>query len=82
MALLKIKVTDAAGAVLAGQSVKVSGSDALQTNAQGLTQFLLGDETALEIAINGQPCWSGATSALAKDEVFKQSAKGFTRVGG
>ena len=81
MTLLKIKVIDASGAALAAQSVKVSGSDALQTNANGMTQFLLGDEAALDIAINSKSCWSGAISALAKEEVFQQSAAGFTRLG-
>ena len=82
MTILKIKVVDASGADLAGQAVKVSGVDVLQTNSQGMAQFLLGEETPLDIAINGQSCWSGDTSVLARQEVFQQSSAGFTRVAG
>ena len=81
MAILKIKVVDASGADLPGQTVKVSGMDALQTNEQGMAQFLLGDAASLEIAIDGKSCWSGDASALARQEVFQQSATGFARVG-
>lgn len=80
MAILKIKVIDASGVDLAGQTVKVSGIDALQTNAQGMAQFLLGDEAVLDIAIGGQSCWSGPANTLARQEVFQQSATGFVRV--
>ena len=82
MGILKIKVTDAAGADLAGQAVKVSGIDVLQTNAQGMAQFLLDASGALEIAINGSACWSGDASALARQEVFQQSGTSFTRISG
>ncbi len=80
MGILKIKVTDASGADLAGQTVKVSGIDGLQTNAQGMAQFLLDASGAIEIAINGSACWSGDVSALARQEVFQQAGSGFTRV--
>ena len=82
MAILKVKVVDAAGSDLAGQAVKVSGIDALQTNAQGMTQFLITDVSMLDIAINGESCWSGDITALAKLETFQQSGLGFVRVGG
>lgn len=80
MALLKIKVVDASGAALAGQSVKVSGADTLKTNGDGLTQFLIDSGTPLAIEINGVAAWSGDSGQLAKDEVFKVSGSGFTRV--
>ena len=80
MGILKIKVVDASGADMAGLVVKLSGMDGLQTNAQGLAQFLLGDEAMLDIAINGKSCWSGNVTTLARQEVFQQSADGFSRV--
>ncbi len=81
MGILKVKVVDASGADLAGQTVKLRGIDALQSNAQGMTQFLIEDAAASEITINGNSCWSGATSDLAKQEVFQQSGDAFVRVG-
>ena len=65
-AIHKITVVSASGADLAGQAVKISGSDVLQTNSQGVAQSLLGKETLLEIAVNRQPCWSGDTCVLAR----------------
>lgn len=81
MGILKIKLVDAGGADLAGQAVKVSGIDALQSNAQGMTQFLITDEATLDIAINGVACWSGDVAALAKLETFQQSGPSFVHVG-
>ena len=46
MGILKVKVVDASGADLAGQTVKLRGIDALQSNAQGMTQFLIEDAAA------------------------------------
>ena len=80
MAILKIKVIDASGTDMAGLAVKLSGIDGLQTNEQGMAQFLLGDEATLDIAIGGKTCWSGNPAALARQEVFQQSANGFLRV--
>ena len=80
MGILKIKVVDAAGAPLAGQTVKVSGIDALQTNAQGMTQFLITDVAEFDIAIGGASCWAGNSAQLAREEVFEHSADGFKRV--
>lgn len=80
MAILKIKVLTASGADVAGVTVKVSGIDSLQTNAQGMTQFLIEDADAFDISIAAQTVWSGPTSALARQEVFQQSGAGFARV--
>ena len=80
MAILKIKVVDAAGAALAGQAVKVSGSDILKTNGEGMTQFLVDSGIPLKIEINGAAAWSGDSGLLAKDEVFQASGSGFARV--
>ncbi len=80
MAILKIKVIDASGTDLPGQTVKVSGIDALQTNAQGMVQFLIENGAGFEIFINGKSCWLGDTIALAKQEIFQQSGDDFTRV--
>jgi hypothetical protein len=80
MAILKIKVVDAADVALAGQSVKVSGSDTLTTNGDGLTQFLIDSGVSLAIEINGATAWSGDSGQLAKDEKFQQGAAGFVRV--
>ena len=81
MGMLKIKLVDASGAPMAGQSVKVSGIDALQTSAQGMTQFLITDTAQFDIAIGGTSVWSGNSAELARDEVFKADGTGFARVG-
>ena len=80
MAVLKIKVIDDAGADLTGLEVKVSGIDALQTNAQGLALFLVDDAIVLDISIGGTACWSGSASSLARQEVFQRSGGGYVRV--
>ena len=49
MGMLKIKVVDAAGAALAGQIVKISGADALQTSAEGMAQFLIESDVSIDI---------------------------------
>ena len=78
MSILKIKVVDTAGQALPHQAVKVTGCDGLQTNAAGMAQFLL-DATSAEIDINGVCVWAGDASTLAREEVFMQSAAGFSR---
>jgi hypothetical protein len=80
MAILKIEVVDAAGAPLEGQAVKVSGSDTLKTNTDGMTQFLIDSGVSLAIEINGVTAWSGDAGQLAKAEVFKVAGTGFVRV--
>ena len=80
MGILKIKVIDSAGGAMADQAVKVSGAGALQTNTQGIAQFLIDDGTALDIAINDKSCWSGEKGSLAREEVFQQAADGFKRI--
>lgn len=80
MGILKIKLADAAGAALAGQTVKVSGAGALQSNAEGMVQFLIENGIPLEIDINGTAAWSGNSSELVKDELFKATGAGFARV--
>ena len=78
---LKIKVVDASGAALAGQTVKVSGAGVLQTNADGMAQFLTENAAALDIEINGASVWAGNSGDLARDEVFRADGAGFARVG-
>ena len=80
MGMLKIKVVDASGAALAGQTVKVSGAGALQTSAEGMTQFLTESDAALVIDINGASVWSGNSAELARDELFKAEGASFVRV--
>ena len=80
MGMLKIKVVDASGAALAGQTVKVSGAGALQTSAEGMTQFLTESDAALVIEINGASVWSGNSAELARDELFKAEGASFARV--
>ena len=81
MAILKIKVVDASGAALAGQTVKVSGAGVLQTNADGMAQFLTENAAALDIEINGASVWAGNSADLARDEAFRADGAGFARVG-
>lgn len=80
MGMLKIKVVDAAGSPLAGQTVKVTGAGALQSSADGMAQFLAESDTALDIDINGASVWSGNSAELARDEVFKAEGASFARV--
>ena len=80
MGMLKIKVVDAVGAALAGQTVKVSGAGALQTSAEGMAQFLTESDAALVIEINGASVWSGNSAELARDELFKAEGASFARV--
>ena len=80
MGMLKIKVVDAAGAPLAGQAMKVSVAGAVQSSAEGMTQFLTDTDAALQIDINGATVWSGNSAELARQEVFAQPANSFKRV--
>ena len=80
MGMLKIKVVDASGASLAGQTVKVSGAGALQSSAEGMTQFLTESDAAIVIDINGASVWSGNSAELARDELFKAEGASFARV--
>jgi hypothetical protein len=82
MAILRIKLVSATGQPMSGQSVKATGCDALQTNTEGLVQFLLGGDPALEIEINGSVTWAGSRSDLSRDEVLTQTASGFVRASG
>lgn len=81
MPILRIKLTDAAGVALSSQTVNVSPMGELQSNADGIAQFLRGDAETVEIKINGQLAWTGSSGQLTKDESFQQSASGFVRVG-
>ena len=80
MAILKIKVSDAAGAALAGQAVKVTGCDVLQTDAGGMALFLIGSDAPLDIEINNKSCWAGDSAQLAREEEFKAQGASFKRV--
>ena len=78
--MLKVKVVDAAGSPLAGQTLKVTGSGALQSSADGMAQFLTESDAPLDIDINGTTVWSGNSAELTKDEVFKADGASFARV--
>ena len=80
MGILKIKVVDASGTPLAGQTVKVTGAGALQSSAEGMTQFLTESDAALVIEINGVSVWSGDSTELVRDEMFKAEGASFARV--
>lgn len=79
MAILKIMLKDATGQPMSGQSVKATGCDTLQTNALGMTQFLLGGDASVAIDINGAQVWTGNAELLAREEVFTKTAAGFVR---
>ena len=80
MGMLSIKVVDAAGAALAGQTVKVSGAGSLQTSAEGTAQFLTESDTAIDVEINGVQVWSGNSADLARHEVFETHGPSFARL--
>ena len=79
MPVIKIKVCDSSGSAMAGQRVKVSGCEELLSNVDGVTQFLLIDDTNVTIAIKGETVWSGETSGLKREETFSKSGETFTR---
>ena len=78
--MLKVKVVDAAGSPLAGQTVKVTGAGALQSSANGMAQFLTESDAPLDIDINGTTVWSGNSAELTRDEMFKADGASFARV--
>lgn len=80
MGMLKMKVMDAAGAALAGKTVKVSGAGALQTSSEGMAQFLIDSDASIEIEIDGAVAWSGNASLLAREERFQLAGAKFARV--
>lgn len=79
MPILKIRLTNATGQPLPGQSVKASGCETLQTSALGMVQFLLGGDASVSIDINGAQVWTGNAELLSREEVFTQTAAGFVR---
>ena len=79
MPILRIKVVDASGLAMAGQTVKVSHNGQLQSNADGIAQFLLGEPAHVDIEINGSAAWAGSSDQLAREERFQQGAAGFSR---
>lgn len=80
MPLIKIMVCDASSQPLAGLDVVLSKCGALKSNAQGLVQFLAGEPVASELTIGGVVVWAGSLAELTRNEVFMQSASGFTRM--
>lgn len=82
MAILRIKLVSADGQPMSGQSVKVSDCDTLQTNAEGMAQFLLGAGVDLDIEVNAAVIWTGSRAQLSRDEVFTATASGFERTSG
>ena len=80
MPILRIKLVDAAGLALAGVAVAVSDVGELQSNADGITQFLTGGPAPVEITIHGKLAWTGDSGQLLKDEKFQQGPAGFARV--
>jgi hypothetical protein len=81
MAILKIKLVAADGQALLGQTVKVSGCSPLQTNSEGLAQFLIESDVPLAIEVNSAEAWSGSSAQLAREELFQQVGTGFVRTG-
>ena len=79
MPILKIKVCDADGKPLTGQTVKITDCEQLTTNADGLTQFLINADATLSVVINGATVWNGASAELKKEEVFSATGSGFAR---
>ena len=79
MPMLKIKVCNADGGAMHGLEVKVTGCGQLLTDAEGRAQFLTESNTLVAIEINGADAWSGPADSLNREEIFLQSASGFTR---
>ena len=78
--MLQIKAVDAASAALADHTVKVSGTGALQSSVEGMAQFRIEIDAALDIDVNGASVWSGNSTELARDEMFKADGASFGRV--
>ena len=80
MPILKIKLVDASGHALPSQTVLVTDNGQLQSNADGIVRFLLGEPALISIEVNGLPTWTGRSDQLAREEKFQQGGAGFARV--
>ncbi len=77
--IVRFQIQDAAGQNLKGLSVKLSGNGSLDTNADGLAQFLVEDASNMTLEIQGSPVWSGSSAELQSREVYRQTDTGFAR---
>jgi hypothetical protein len=76
MPFLKLSFLDASGAGVPGLSVQINGAaEALNTNGDGMVQFLLEEQAQYTIA--GAQVWQGDSAALQRQMSFKQAAAGF-----
>jgi hypothetical protein len=75
MPIFKIKVVDEQGAGLAGVSVNVTDCFPLDTNAEGLVQFLTAGRVTVTIA--GQAVWTGDAAQAASPQLFRREGAGF-----
>jgi hypothetical protein len=78
MPLLKLSFLDASGAGVPGLSVQINGAaEALNTNGDGMVQFLLEEQAQYTIRAAGAQVWQGDSAALQRQMSFKQAAAGF-----
>jgi hypothetical protein len=76
--IVKFQFHDASGQNLSGVQVKLSGNGTLQTNAEGLVQFLVDDAPALVLEANDKQIWTGGSADLTARQVFRQTDTGFS----
>ena len=79
MPIVRIKVCDASSQPLVGMSVALSDCGDLQTNGDGLVQFLAGESVPAKLAIGGTVVWTGNLGELTRNELFTQSGSNYTR---
>lgn len=79
MPVIRVKVCDENGQLLANQRVKVGECDELTTNEGGVAQFLFSGDGSVPIVINGTTVVTSATADLKKEETFTRTSSGFAR---
>jgi hypothetical protein len=75
----RFAIKNEAGEPLTATKVMLSECGDLNTNDQGLAQFLVESSPALTLKINGVQVWAGASDELKSLETFTQSGTSFVR---
>jgi hypothetical protein len=75
MPILKLKVIDEQGEALAGVPVSVTDCFPLDSNADGLAQFLCVGQVTVTIA--GQVVWTGDAAQAASPQMYRRDGASF-----
>ncbi len=77
--IVRLQFQDANGQAVSGVAVNLSGNGSLDTNADGLAQFLVDDAASLVLKVSGNTVWSGASADLQARELFRHNGTEFVR---